>query len=182
MLSTGLFDTSLCVKFYGFVYPIFLFKIVGLSHVRFSPLNDWSIRIWQAVSKRVKNMILCSKILLIFFSLCPLQSIDTEGECYNILLDNKNICWNWHLSGFCTFSTFRMLTKYKVKRLKVIKCVTSFSTLMTSLTCLMSHVDILTIYSPSITLNLRNIFPIYIQQNFSTIKQTLQTKKLPSWI
>ena len=27
--------------------------------------------------------------------------------------------------------------------------------------------DILTIYSPSITLNLRNIFPIYIQQNFS---------------
>ena len=27
--------------------------------------------------------------------------------------------------------------------------------------------DILTIYSPAITLNLRNIFPIYIQQNFS---------------
>ena len=27
--------------------------------------------------------------------------------------------------------------------------------------------DILTIYSPSTTLNLRNIFPTYIQQNFS---------------
>ena len=27
--------------------------------------------------------------------------------------------------------------------------------------------NILTIYSPSITLNLRNIFPTYIQQNFS---------------
>ena len=38
---------------------------------------------------------------------------------------------------------------------------------MTSLTCLMIHLDILTIYSPSITLNFKNIFPIYIQQNFS---------------
>ena len=34
-------------------------------------------------------------------------------------------------------------------------------------TCLLIPLDILTIYSPSITLNLRNIFPIYIQQNFS---------------
>ena len=32
---------------------------------------------------------------------------------------------------------------------------------------LMTPLDILTIHLPSITLNLRNIFPIYIQQNFS---------------
>ena len=31
--------------------------------------------------------------------------------------------------------------------------------------------EILTIYSPLITLNLLNIFPIYIQENFSKIKQ-----------
>ena len=45
-LSTGLFDTSLCVKFCGFVLKtkyfirIFLFKIVGLSHLSFLQLND----------------------------------------------------------------------------------------------------------------------------------------------
>ena len=38
---------------------------------------------------------------------------------------------------------------------------------MTSYTCLMILLDILTIYSSSITLNLRNVLPIYIQQNFS---------------
>ena len=32
---------------------------------------------------------------------------------------------------------------------------------MTSYTCLMLPLDILTVYSPSIPLNLRNIFPIY---------------------
>ena len=38
MLSTGLFDTNLCVRFYGFVLktkyfiPIFLFKILRLSY------------------------------------------------------------------------------------------------------------------------------------------------------
>ena len=35
-------------------------------------------------------------------------------------------------------------------------------------------------YSPSITLNLGNIFLIYIQLSFSWIKQMLQTKKLLS--
>ena len=35
--------------------------------------------------------------------------------------------------------------------------------------------------SPSITLNLRNIFLIYIQQNFSWTKQILQRKKLFPW-
>ena len=38
--------------------------------------------------------------------------------------------------------------------------------------------DTLTIYSPSITLNLRNIIQRYVQQNFSWTKQILQTKKL----
>ena len=58
MLSTVLFDTSLCVKFYGCVLKtkyfisIFLFKIVGLSHFSFLQINDWSIRIWQAFSER----------------------------------------------------------------------------------------------------------------------------------
>ena len=58
MLSTGLFDTNVCVKFYDFVLktkyflPIFLFKIVGLRNFSFLPINDSSIRIWQALSKK----------------------------------------------------------------------------------------------------------------------------------
>ena len=42
--------------------------------------------------------------------------------------------------------------------------------------------DILTIYSPLITLHLLNIFPIYIQENCNWIKQILPTKKHLSWI
>ena len=44
--------------------------------------------------------------------------------------------------------------------------------------------DTLTIYSPLITLHLLNIFPIYmyIQGNFSWIKQILPTQKHLSWI
>ena len=90
MLSTGLFDTSLCMKFNGFVLktkdliPIFLSKIVGLGHFSFLQLNDWSIRTCQALSKRY--VIMFKNI----FDLCPLQSIDTERECYNILLDHEN--------------------------------------------------------------------------------------------
>ena len=39
-----------------------------------------------------KDMLSCSKIFLNFGSLCPLQSIDIERECYNILLNHDNIC------------------------------------------------------------------------------------------
>ena len=46
--------------------------------------------------------------------------------------------------------------------------------------CSTIPLDILTIFSPSITLNLRNIFLIYIQLNFSWMKKILQTKKLLS--
>ena len=49
-------------------------------------------------------------------------------------------------------------------------------------TCLTTPLDILTIYSPSISLNLRKIFLIYIQWNFSWTKQIRQTKKLLSLI
>ena len=49
---------------------------------------------------------------------------------------------------------------------------------MISKICSTIPLDILTIFSPSITLNYRNIFLIYIQLNFSWIKQILQTKKL----
>ena len=45
---------------------------------------------------------------------------------------------------------------------------------MTLLTCLTKPLDILTIYSPSITLNLRIIFLKYIQESFSWTKQILQ--------
>ena len=48
---------------------------------------------------------------------------------------------------------------------------------MTLWTCLTIPLDIFTIYSQSITLNLRNTFLIYIQRNFSWTKQILQTKK-----
>ena len=48
-------------------------------------------------------------------------------------------------------------------------------------TTLMIPLDILTIYSPLMTLNLGNIFPRYVKQNISWIKQILQTKKLLSW-
>ena len=53
---------------------------------------------------------------------------------------------------------------------------------MTSKICSTIPLDILTIFSTSITLNLRNIFLIYIQLNFSWIKQMLQIKKLLSYI
>ena len=43
------------------------------------------------------------------------------------------------------------------------------------------HLDISTIFSPSITPNLRNIFLIYIQLNFSWIRQICQTKILFFW-
>ena len=43
-------------------------------------------------------------------------------------------------------------------------CVTLRLNVMTSQTCLILPLDILTIYSPSITLNLRNIFPIYLAE------------------
>ena len=46
----------------------------------------------------------------------------------------------------------------------------------------MIPLDILTIYSPSIALTLRNVFPINIHQNFSWTKQIFQTKKHISWI
>ena len=46
----------------------------------------------------------------------------------------------------------------------------------------MIPLDILTIYSPLITLNLIKIFMWYIQRNFSWPKQILQTKKLLSLI
>ena len=49
-------------------------------------------------------------------------------------------------------------------------------------TCLTIPLDILVIHSQSITLNLKNIFLIYIQQNFSCIKRILQTMKLLSLI
>ena len=49
-------------------------------------------------------------------------------------------------------------------------------------TCLTILLDFLTIYTPSITLHLRNILPVYIQQNYSWIKLPLQTKKLLSLI
>ena len=63
MLSTRVFDTRLCVKFYGCVLktkyfiPIFVFKIVGLSHFSFLPLNDRCIRIWQALIERYVIMV-----------------------------------------------------------------------------------------------------------------------------
>ena len=41
--------------------------------------------------------------------------------------------------------------------------------------------DICTIYSPSINLNLRNIFLIFTQRIFSWTKQTLQTKNFFPW-
>ena len=43
---------------------------------------------------------------------------------------------------------------------------------------LTTPLDILTIYSPSMILNLRNIVLIYIQRNFSWTKQIIQTKLL----
>ena len=48
---------------------------------------------------------------------------------------------------------------------------------MTSYICSTILLDILTIFSPSITLNLRNILLMNIQLDFSWIKQILQTKK-----
>ena len=53
---------------------------------------------------------------------------------------------------------------------------------LTSWMCSAVPLGVLTIFSPSITLNLRNIFLIYIQLNFSWIEQILQTKRLLSWI
>ena len=47
---------------------------------------------------------------------------------------------------------------------------------------LIEALDILTIFSPLITLNLLNIFPIYIKENLSSIKQILRTKEHLSWI
>ena len=73
MLSTGLFDTSLCVKFYGFVLKIkffiriFFFKMVGLSHFSFLQLNDWSITIWKAFRKRY---VILFKNIFEFLVLC----------------------------------------------------------------------------------------------------------------
>ena len=53
---------------------------------------------------------------------------------------------------------------------------------MTLWLCLTIPLDILTIYSPSITLNLWNIFLLHIQGNFSWTKQILLKKKLLSLI
>ena len=58
MFPIALFDTNLCVKFYSFALknkyfiPVILFKVVGFSNFNFLPLNNWSIRILQAFSKR----------------------------------------------------------------------------------------------------------------------------------
>ena len=83
MLSTGLFDSSLCVKFYGFVMKtkyfirIFLFKIVGLSHFSFLQLNDRGIRIWQAFRKRY---VILFKNIFEFFVLCVHCKVLTPKE------------------------------------------------------------------------------------------------------
>ena len=61
----------------------------------------------------------------IFFFIHRIQRIDNDGECYDILLDHENICLNWQLSAFCTFSTFKMLMKYNVEQFKVTKYVMS---------------------------------------------------------
>ena len=53
-----------------------------------------------------------------------------------------------------------------------ILCLTSTNLNSTTLSpCLTTSLGILTIYLPSITLNLINIFRIYIQRNFSCTKQ-----------
>ena len=49
---------------------------------------------------------------------------------------------------------------------------------LTSWMCLAVPLGVLAVFSPSVALNLRNIFLIYIQLNFSWIKQILQTKRL----
>ena len=96
MLSTGLFDTRLCVKFYGCVLktkyfiPILLFKIVGLSHFSFLPLNDGSIRILQAFSERYVIMFICILEILLFLSIAKY----------------------WHLKGMLQYSSWFFLKTY----------------------------------------------------------------------
>ena len=111
---------ALCWKS-NFLFGFFSSKWLDLV---ISVFYNWMTEVLQFGKLLGKDMLFYSKIA------CPLQSIDTEWECNNILFDHENICWNWHLSAFCTFSTFKMLTRYNVKQFKLINYVMSHTIIL----------------------------------------------------
>ena len=80
MLTIGLFYTSLCVKWYGFVLKtkyfiqIFVFKII------ISAFYSKMTEVLEFGKILVNDKLSCSKIFLNLCFLCPLQSINTEKE------------------------------------------------------------------------------------------------------
>ena len=115
------------------------------------------------------------------FALTYVQLLLPSRKTYMCNLMAWYIIKKWGFKWTLTVLHFKQIYFYIVMRVTVCLTFTNIK-VMTSRTCLSIPLDIFTIYSPSKTLNIRNIFLIYIKQNFNCIKQILQTKKILPWI
>ena len=93
----------------------------------FTTKYDLSIRMWQAFSERYVNMF--KDILRVFFVLfvhCKVY----KGNTTIFFLIRKMYAEIDTLVIFCTFSIFKMATKYDVKRFKVIEYMRSYTIIL----------------------------------------------------